>query len=189
MKRPAECGGKRAVKKVREKEMIRRIRQGEKELFEDLAEEYYQEIYHFCFYKTGDAESAWDCTQETFLHVIRFLDGYTERNHFRAWIFGIARNVCNDYFRSRKHVVMEEESLAEGEEEEEGYRRAELKDSVQNALNRLPEMQKEVIILRFYHDMKIKEIAAVVGAGIPTVKSRLKQGMEKMKHFLEEEGG
>ena len=50
-------------------------------------------------------------------------------------------------------------------------------------------MQKEVIILRFYHDMKIKEIAAVVGAGIPTVKSRLKQGMEKMKHFLEEEGG
>lgn len=172
---------------MKEKEIIRRIRQGEKELFEDLAKEYYQEIYHFCFYKTGDAESAWDCTQETFLHVIRFLEGYTERNHFRAWIFGIARNVCNDFFRSRKHVIVEE--APEEGKEEEGFRRAELQDSVQSALNRLPEMQKDVIILRFYHDMKVKEIAAVVGAGVPTVKSRLRQGMEKMKRFLEEEGG
>ena len=91
---------------MNEKEMVRRIKQGEKELFEPLAKKYYQEIYHFCFYKTGDAESAFDCTQDTFLHVIRFLDGYAERDHFRAWIFGIARNVCNDYFRSRKHVKM-----------------------------------------------------------------------------------
>lgn len=139
---------------MNEKEVIRRIKQGEKALFETLVKEYYQEIYHFCFYKTGDAESAYDCTQETFLHVIRFLDGYTERNHFRAWIFGIARNVC----------------------------------SVQAALNRIPEMQKDVIILRFYYDMKLKEIAAVVGAGIPTVKSRLKQGMDKMKQFLGKDG-
>ena len=49
-------------------------------------------------------------------------------------------------------------------------------------------MQKDVIILRFYYDMKFKEIAAVVGAGIPTVKSRLRQGMEKMKQFLGKEG-
>ena len=56
---------------MNEKEIIRRIKQGEKALFETLVKEYYQEIYHFCFYKTGDAESAYDCTQETFLHVIR----------------------------------------------------------------------------------------------------------------------
>lgn len=173
---------------MNEKEIIRRIKQGEKALFETLVKEYYQEIYHFCFYKTGDAESAYDCTQETFLHVIRFLDGYTERNHFRAWIFGIARNVCSDFFRSRKFVTMEEEALEGVQKEEEGYRRAEMRDSVQAALNRLPEMQKDVIILRFYYDMKLKEIAAVVGAGIPTVKSRLKQGMDKMKQFLGKDG-
>lgn len=168
--------------------MVRRIKQGEKQLFEVLAGKYYQEIYHFCFYKTGDAEGAYDCTQETFLHVIRFLDGYAERNQFRAWIFGIARNVCNDYFRSRKHVTMETEALEGEQREEEGYRHVEMRDSVQAALSRLPEMQKDVIILRFYYDMKFKEIAAVVGAGIPTVKSRLKQGMEKMKQFLGREG-
>ena len=47
---------------MNEKEIIRRIKQGEKALFETLVKEYYQEIYHFCFYKTGDAESAYDCT-------------------------------------------------------------------------------------------------------------------------------
>lgn len=173
---------------MNEKEMVRRIKQGEKELFEPMAKKYYQEIYHFCFYKTGDAESAFDCTQDTFLHVIRFLDGYAERDHFRAWIFGIARNVCNDYFRSRKHITMETGALEGEQREEEGYRRAEMRNSIQAALDRLPEMQKDVIILRFYYDMKFKEIASVVGAGIPTVKSRLRQGMEKMKQFLGKEG-
>lgn len=161
---------------MNEKEIIRRIKQGEKALFETLVKEYYQEIYHFCFYKTGDAESAYDCTQETFLHVIRFLDGYTERNHFRAWIFGIARNVCSDFFRSRKFVTMEEEALEGVQEEEEGYRRAEMRDSVQAALNRLPEMQKDVIILRFYYDMKLKEIAAVVGGGNPHREIQIETG-------------
>lgn len=63
-----------------------------------------------------------------------------------------------------------------------------MRNSIQAALDRLPEMQKDVIILRFYYDMKFKEIAAVVGVGIPTVKSRLRQGMEKMKQFLGKEG-
>lgn len=173
---------------MKDKEIIRRIRHGEKELFDLLVTEHYQDIYHFCFYKTGDPEAAYDCTQETFLHVIRFLDSYAEQNQFRAWLFGIARNVCNDLFRGKKTVAVDESFLEAACQEEEGFHRAELKDCVREALDELPEMQKEVIILRFFYDMKMKEIAAVVGAGVPTVKSRLKQGMDKMRRFLGKEG-
>lgn len=174
---------------MKDREIIRRIKQGEKELFEDLVAAYYQDVYHFCFYRTGDAQTAYDCTQETFLHVIRFLDSYEERSHFRAWVFGIARNVCNDFFRDRREVAVEEHLLESETVAEEGFGRAELKDAVMSALDELPRIQREVIILRFYGGFKLREIAGIVGVGIPTAKSRLKQGMEKMRRHLEKEGG
>lgn len=174
---------------VKDRELITRIRQGEKELFEELAGRYYQDVYHFCFYKTGDEELAYDCTQETFLHVIRFFDSYVDQNHFRAWILSIARNVCSDYFRSKKLLTVDETFLENEQAQEAGYSQAEIKDSVMAALNRLPEIQKEVVILKFYYDMKVREIASVVGVKVPTVKSRLKQGMDRLKKILSEEGG
>lgn len=172
-----------------DQDIVKRIQQGEKELFEALAQRYYQEIYRFCYYRVGEVDGAYDCTQETFLHLIRFLDAYVDRKHFRAWLYGIARNVCNDYFRSRKFITVDESYLdgtciTEGE-----FHQVEVKDGVIKALNQLPEIQRDVIILRFYGELKIREIAKITGVGIPTVKSRLKQGMDKLRRILELEGG
>ena len=58
---------------------------------------------------------------------------------------------------------------------------------IQQAIDRLPDMQKEVVILRFYHDRKLKEIAAITGVSLPTAKSRLKQGLDKLKRYLDKE--
>lgn len=171
-----------------EKELIRRIKQGEKELFEILVKQYYQAVYHFCYYRTGNQEMAYDCTQETFLHVIRFFDSYVDHNHFKAWVLGIARNVCNDSFRGRTADIIGDECLESEPVTETGFHRVEMQDSVANALDQLPDIQKDVIILRFFYDMKLKEIAGIVGIGVPTAKSRLKQGMEKLKRYFEKEG-
>lgn len=58
---------------------------------------------------------------------------------------------------------------------------------MQQVLNHLPDMQKEVILFRFYHDRKIKDIAAITGVSLSTAKSRLLQGLQKVKRYLEEE--
>ena len=58
---------------------------------------------------------------------------------------------------------------------------------IQQAIYYLPDMQKEVVILRFYHDRKLKEIAAITGVSLPTAKSRLKQGLDKLKRYLDKE--
>ncbi|MCI8485634.1 MAG: RNA polymerase sigma factor, partial [Clostridia bacterium] len=58
------------------------------------------------------------------------------------------------------------------------------KDMVVQALNKLPEKQKEVIILKYYEDLKIKDISKILDEKIPTIKSRLKQGLEKMSRYL-----
>lgn len=60
----------------------------------------------------------------------------------------------------------------------------ELKTDVQYAINTLPDYQKEVIILRFYYDLKIREIANITKVSVSTVKSRLQQGIKKLERYL-----
>lgn len=55
---------------------------------------------------------------------------------------------------------------------------------VRRAINALPDYQKEVIILRFYHELKIREIAKITKSSVPTVKSRLQQGLKKLQRYL-----
>lgn len=55
---------------------------------------------------------------------------------------------------------------------------------VRRAIDALPDYQKEVIILRFYHELKIREIAKITQSSVPTVKSRLQQGLKKLQRYL-----
>ncbi len=77
--------------------------------------------------------------------------------------------------------------LSDGLNISEGILRQEDARIIQQAIDRLPDMQKEVVILRFYHDKKLKEIAAITGVSLPTAKSRLKQGLDKLKRYLDKE--
>lgn len=63
----------------------------------------------------------------------------------------------------------------------------EQKDVIQKALDELPDKQKDVIILKYYEDFKIKEIAKMLAEKVPTIKSRLKQGIEKLSKYLRKE--
>jgi RNA polymerase sigma-70 factor (ECF subfamily) len=64
------------------------------------------------------------------------------------------------------------------------FEQKESRKTVVAAIAQLPEMQKEVVLLRFYHDLKFREIAQVTGASESTVKSRLRQGLQKLRTFF-----
>lgn len=191
---------------MRDEEMIRQIRQGRTELLDLLIDRYYQDIFRFCYYRTGQEQTAYDCAQETFLRMLRFLESCEEMHKFKSWLLRIALNVCRDYYRaaSRQEVPLAEEKgeeydadgrftgqyMPEGGEEngEEPYGRAEDRQVIRQCLLRLPEFQREVIVLYFYSGYKVREIAHITGVALPTAKSRLRQGLEKLKKIFEEEG-
>ena len=181
--------------------MIKRIRQGDKALFGQLAEKYYSEVFRYCYYQTGNEQTASDCTQETFYHLMRFLNSYTERNQFKAYLLRIALNVCRDYFRknARKEFSYEEAleriPSAGGDlgfsgnlihPSPEGP--AETKLLVRQALSILPETQREVIVLFYYHDYRLREIANITGAPLSTVKTRLGAGTRKLQEYFQQNG-
>lgn len=172
---------------MEDSELIARIRQGERRLFETLTEKYYQDIFRFCYYKTGNESAAYDCTQDTFLRLVQYFDSYVDQKKFKSYLFRIASNTCHDHFRSQSAVCISQEEMLEIPEESQGWKQIETSQPVQQALNRLPDMQKEVIILYFYHGFKVREIAGITGVGIPTAKSRLKQGLDKLRKQLRKE--
>lgn len=111
---------------------------------------------------------------------------------FQNYLLTIAVNTCNNYYKKVKPEYMDMESAEFADEAGtpvETVIQEETRAEMRDAIDHLPDYQKEVIILRFYHDLKIREIAAVTNTAVPTVKSRLQQGLKKLKRYLSESRG
>lgn len=169
-----------------EDKIIRCIRHGETDRLEALIEIYYDDVYRFICFKTGNAEAAWDLTQETFLKVIKYFDSYKGHRRFKGYVFAIAVNVCNDFYRENRNqtdrqVHLEDEkidllSIASDEAEAIDNQMA-----LQQMLNLLPDYQREAIIYKYILGYKMREIADITGEKTATVKSRIRQGLEKLR--------
>ena len=171
--------------------LIRRIQNGDPEAFETLVRKHYQNIYQFCVRRcNGDTALAADLTQDTFLKLIEHIQQYRLTGKFMNFLLTIAVNTCNNHFKKKSPDMVDMDTLSAVPSNlnisEEVLRQEDAK-IIQQAIDRLPDMQKEVVILRFYHDRKLKEIAAITGVSLPTAKSRLKQGLDKLKRYLDKE--
>ncbi len=167
--------------------LIHRIKQGDEAAFEALVRRHYDGVYAFCFRRCGDRELAADLTQEVFLKLVTAVYGYSVTGRFTNYLLTIAVNVCNDYYRRRRPEDAElSESLAAAPDAETRILENDSAAAVRRALDELPDEQRDTVILRYWHDMKLRDIAAVTGVPLATAKSRLRLGMARMRKILGE---
>ena len=168
--------------------MIKKIQAGDTGAFDTLVRKYYRSIYQFCYRRlNGDADTAADITQDVFLKLLENIQAVRMLGKFQNYLLTIAVNTCNNYFKKEKPACVDLETLEMVDETDSSLEkviRKESRNAVRRAVNELPDYQKEVIILRFYYDLNIKEIAAITNANVPTVKSRLQQGLKKLQRYL-----
>lgn len=162
---------------LHEDELLQRIKDGDISSLDKLVAFYYPDILRYCLWHTPNRQTAEDTTQDTFLKAIRHLDAYVHRGKFRAYLYKIAANVCIDY--SRKKTM---EQLPDDLQEYDSH----LEQIESNAnfvwlLRGLPGEQREVVLLRFVHDLKVREIAEVVGVPMRTVQSRLRSALKQIE--------
>lgn len=171
-----------------DKYLIKSAQAGESTAPERIVHEYYDEIYRYLYRKFGNSFDAQDVTQEVFVKFFSSIHSYSERGKLRNYLFKLAANASNDVFRkSVKSVSLDEvtelQDISEGPAE--SAQRKDDKQAVRDALQSLPSFQRDVIILRFYHDMPFADIAKITDSNISSAKSRYRQGMEKLKKVLE----
>lgn len=171
--------------------------------FETLVNRHRRQVYNFVCKMVGKAEAAEDIFQETFLRVLKNAHTYTPRAKFTTWCLQIARNLSLDYFKReglRRHVSIdagtpgnEDRSMAaliQGLEPEshEIAQSRELIEEVREAITRLPENQREALVLRMYDDMPYAEIGEVLGSPEGTVKYWVHEAVNTLARYLERKG-
>jgi RNA polymerase sigma-70 factor, ECF subfamily len=163
-----------------ERNLIERVLKGDSEGFNLLVRQWEKPIYNFILRMIGNRDEAMDLCQDVFLKAFRELGTLKDRDRFTAWLYRIAHNTC--YSRLRKDIGKTFVEL----DPEAGVRSPSLEDriAVQNALQQLPEEQREVVILKVYQELKFEEIAAIQDAPVSTVKSRLYMSFEKLRDIL-----
>lgn len=171
---------------MNDRTLIHEIQKGRKELLAEVVRRYYGDIYRFCAYLTGNVQDGADLAQETFCKFIQYVDSYRCRN-LRAYLYAVARNACMDYFRTKDvHVPLTEapqEAVPEG-----GFSRVELQSDLFMQLQKISGEQREAILLYYYEQLRLTDIARITGAPLSTVKSRIRQGLGKLKKLCEQEG-
>jgi RNA polymerase sigma-70 factor (ECF subfamily) len=179
-----------------------RYQQGEVRAFEVLLTRHRKPIFNFIYRYVGSKELAEDLLQETFLRVIKSASNYKQKAKFTTWLYTIARNLCVDQSRRKKHRKAASLDQPMRKSEDSGTlldvipgkdmpsdRKAvsrQLHETLHRAIESLSEPQREVFLMREFLDMPFKDIADVVGVPENTVKSRMRYALEKLRLELDE---
>jgi len=149
--------------------------------FQRIIAEYGDSLLRMCYLYLRDVHLAQDAVQETFLRVHKHYGQFAERSSEKTWIVRIAINVCKNHMRSYwwRHVDIGM-SLLEAIGEEPALP----DDTLLMEIMKLPPRYREVILLFYYQEMKIREIAEVLGTPVSTVAVRLKRARERLTPVL-----
>lgn len=175
------------------------FKMGDEEVFEELVKRYQKKVYNSTYRMMGNHEDAWDLAQETFLRVYRSLHRFQGKSSFSTWLFTITTNICRDELRKRQrrvktHSLSQPIQVKDGEIEREIVDDSmipedisinrELRDEIQGIIDKLPDDQKEVIVLRELQGFSYEEIAEIIGVALGTVKSRISRGRRNLREEL-----
>ena len=162
-----------------------------RERFEQAVLPHLDAAYNLARWLTRNDEDAQDVTQESFLRAFRFFDGYQGGN-MRAWLLTIVRNTCYTWLHQNRSAepavefdeeIHSEEFSTSADPELQVLANAD-KATLQRALEELPEMFREVLVLREIEGMSYKEIADVASISIGTVMSRLARARTRLRQSL-----
>ncbi|WP_251860846.1 RNA polymerase sigma factor [Clostridium sp. Marseille-Q2269] len=174
-----------------DEELVNDILKGNQSAMEVLVNRNYKFIYAFIYRNIGEYNTALDLTQESYIKIMKNLKSFKKhKGNFQCWILKIALNVCKDYWKSAyvKYNAGDDGSLEKVYDEENVINyleKVEQRQEIKNSIMLLPEEQREVIILRYYNDLKIRDIANISGTKESTGKSRLRLAIEKLKILLQ----
>nr|WP_257031163.1 RNA polymerase sigma factor [Edaphobacter lichenicola] len=167
------------------------------ELLDTLIELYQHRLLRYLLFLTGKREVAEDLFQETWMRVLLRGAQYNGKARFDTWLFTIARNLVIDL--SRKRVMASLDEMSEGKDDDrpfevamsgpsplEQFQSRENCAEVGEVLLKLEPSYREVLVLRFYEELSLEEIATVTRAPLSTVKSRLYRGLATLKPEMEQ---
>lgn len=165
--------------------LIQKMKNGDDSAIDTFVRKYYPKILQYCHLHIDDFGFAEDLAQETFERFFRSLNQYQHYGKAVNYLYVIAANICKDYYKSRKYILMEEEDMQDLTAND--MEQVDEKIDVEMALNTLSGEIREAAVLYYFQQLKQKEIARILGIGLPLVKYRIKKAKEQLNDYFRKE--
>lgn len=170
---------------MEEKQLISALKKGEEKGYEVFVERYGDRLYRSLYLTVKDENTARDLVQDTFLKVIKYIHNFKGDSKLYTWVYRIAINQMKDGLKKKQEEAMEIENLQMGKSHVES-------DALNNfhhhqvteCIKEVPLIYRQVMVLFYFEEMKIREIADVLEEKEGTVKSKLFRGKQALKEKL-----
>ncbi len=187
------------IQSLTDVELIAKAISGREDGFEELVRRYQRPITNYVFRMLNDYDASLDVTQEVFIKVYNSLSRYSSEYKFSTWLYRIAHNAAIDHIRRRSP----NEQSIETENKDGAYQlqiespnptpeqdreRSEWRTEIETVVKCLPQVYRELILLRHAQDLSYDEIAEITNLPLGTVKNRLFRAREMMRDIFIERG-
>jgi RNA polymerase sigma-70 factor (ECF subfamily) len=169
--------------------LLQRAAEGDQGAFSTLVRRHEDRVFGIAIRITGDRADALDATQDTFVAVFRQAGSFRGDAAFTTWLYRVAVNACRDVLRKRRRFPEPAEELPERSNPGIGVEDAvNLRLDLAQALAQIPEDYREAVLMHDLGAIPYEEIAALTGAALGTVKSRISRGRRRLAELLEQPG-
>ena len=181
-----------------DEQLVRAYAKGNNAAFDTLLRRHQDRIFSYILRIIKNEDIANDIFQETFVKAIQTirLGRYTENGKFPAWISRIAHNLIIDYYRQEKSENLQSADLTDvdilnrkelcEDTIEDIMISNQIRDDVKYLIEELPELQKEVLMMRYYQNLSFKEIAEITGVSINTALGRMRYAILNLRRIARE---
>lgn len=181
------------MNEVKPLRLLELVELGEVGAIEEFARTYLPYAYRLALSILDDPAGADDVAQDTLLTALERLPSFRGEAAFTTWLYTITLNLCRKRLRKRRSRARLMRLLpqifnmhAETQHPETEVQKVEADADLWRAIRRLTDLQREVIVLRYYHDLPIAKISRTTGVSDRTVRNRLRAALERLRFLLKE---
>ena len=185
---------------VNDEELVKRVKAGDIDAFEDIIAKYEKRVFGVIYNMLKNDNDIEDIAQDVFIKVYRNIDKFKGNSSLYTWIYRITTNMCLDYMKKNKSMIYIDEKVQLDDSEvdlqltskeklqDELYEEKEMNQKLNKAIDKLPDKQKAMIVLRDIKGLSYDEISEILEIKLGTVKSQINRARLKLKEILENDG-
>ncbi|WP_290071655.1 sigma-70 family RNA polymerase sigma factor [Muribaculum intestinale] len=188
----------RNLQRLSDQELVTAYANGDNEAFDALLLRHKTRLFNYIFQMVRDRDLSDDIFQETFVKAITTIKQgrYNDMGKFSAWLYRIARNLMVDTFRAQRNEgslstddtdydILNRRELAE-DTIEDVMVDLQIEEDLRRLIDELPDVQREVLNLRYYRELSFKEIAELTGVSINTALGRMRYAILNLRRLAKE---
>jgi RNA polymerase sigma-70 factor (ECF subfamily) len=185
------------MKELPDQRLIELAQGGNKQAFGYLVQRYMQRAYYVALSLVGSHDDALDLSQDAFVRSYKAIQRFKLGKNFFTWFYKILRNLCFNHLRNKKHRAMRFSDLAEYEllqlrdpdaiPPDKVLEKKEIKKHLWQAIQQLSEQDREIILLREFHELSYQEIAEALDCPSGTVMSRLYYSRKRLAQLMQKD--